>query len=276
MDARRWFTSYPFLLPVIVFTCLVFAGAFMHPLWGDEAETALFARNILKYGIPKGWDGTNIMGIDNGVVLNKDLVNHTSPWAQYYLAAGSFALFGESAFSSRLPFILLSILSVITFYYVAHSITKNKRTAFIADIILCLSVQYILFSYQARYYSLTLFTTLWFCFSVWRLSSQNRWPKIMFIVSGILLFHGNYVVFAGVYLTCLFAQVGYLTFTKQKAAVRGFLIRFFGLSLPVAACTAPWFFIYQPLQNTGQLAAPGSLAVSFQTFWPVLYEALYV
>ncbi|KKU75713.1 MAG: hypothetical protein UY01_C0006G0042 [Candidatus Nomurabacteria bacterium GW2011_GWB1_47_6] len=82
--------------PQKIFSLLLFLGATMHPLWGDEAETALFARNILRYGVPKGWDGVNIMGINNAAVLDKHLLNHSSPWGQYYLVAASFALFGES------------------------------------------------------------------------------------------------------------------------------------------------------------------------------------
>src|SRR3989344_4117838 len=88
---------HPWVIPTIVFTVLIIGAAEMHELWGDEAETALFGRNILKYGMPKGWDGTNIMGINNAVVLDRNLINHTSPWAQYYMVAASFAVFGESS-----------------------------------------------------------------------------------------------------------------------------------------------------------------------------------
>ena len=106
------FRKIPWIGPTVLFAVLVILAANMHPLWGDEAETALFARNILRYGIPLGWDGTNIMGINNGVVLDSNLINHTSPWAQYYLVALSFKLFGESSITARLPFILSAILSI--------------------------------------------------------------------------------------------------------------------------------------------------------------------
>ena len=82
--------KFLWIFPCVLFAILLIIGARAHPLWGDEAETALFARNILSYGVPRGWDGTNIMGINNAVVLNADLINHTSPWTQYYMTAASF------------------------------------------------------------------------------------------------------------------------------------------------------------------------------------------
>ena len=41
------FKKYYWVLPILAFSILVFLGSLMHPLWTDEAETALFAKNIL-------------------------------------------------------------------------------------------------------------------------------------------------------------------------------------------------------------------------------------
>ncbi|HTV76526.1 MAG TPA: hypothetical protein VMD57_05950, partial [Candidatus Baltobacteraceae bacterium] len=45
-------------LAALVFL-LAFCNLDSRPFWGDEAETALLARNVLKFGVPKVDDGVN-------------------------------------------------------------------------------------------------------------------------------------------------------------------------------------------------------------------------
>ncbi|HXC35418.1 MAG TPA: hypothetical protein VNV43_06050, partial [Candidatus Acidoferrales bacterium] len=42
---------------------LAFCNLDSRPFWGDEAETALLARNVLKFGVPKVDDGVNHISI---------------------------------------------------------------------------------------------------------------------------------------------------------------------------------------------------------------------
>src|SRR5581483_2391413 len=123
--------KFAWILPTIIFSILIVMGALAHPLWGDEAETALFARSILTHGVPYGWDGTYLMGNDNAVSLNSDLVNHSNPWLQYYLSAASFKLFGEGAFQARLPFLIIGMAGVPILYFLTLKLTKNKFVSFL-------------------------------------------------------------------------------------------------------------------------------------------------
>jgi len=226
----------------------------MHPLWGDEAETALFARNILRCGVPCGWDGVNIMGINDAVVLNKELINHTSPWAQYYLAAASFKLFGESSFTARLPFILLSIISMPILYLLALKITGDKKTAFLTILITSLSIPYILFAYQARYFSLISLASLTFVFSCLNLLSKKIWPKILFVASGTLFFYGNYVVFVAFYAATFFSFLIYLLSKKVGFQnIKRFVLNFITLSSFIVLLTLPWYIIMKPFDTRGEI-----------------------
>ena len=239
------------VIPTLVFTILVILGANMHPLWGDEAETALFARNILKYGLPKGWDGVNIMGINNAVVLNKDLVNYTSPWLQYYTAAASFLLFPQTSFAARLPFIIFSVLSMPLLYFLTLKLTKDKLSSFITVLIAGLSVPFILFSYQARYYALTSFAGLALAISIFKLTEKNwRW-KVVFVLSGVFFFYANYVVFAAFYLSLSVSYLIYLLLSKKS--LKSYLFNLFVASIFIAVCTLPWFLKMKPFEGRGEI-----------------------
>jgi 4-amino-4-deoxy-L-arabinose transferase-like glycosyltransferase len=249
---RNLIEIYPWIIPTIIFSALVILGANMHPLWGDESETALFGRNILKYGLPKGWDGTNIMGINNAVVLDKNLLNHTSPWGQYYLVALSFGLFGESSFTARLPFILLSIVSLFLAYHLAFELTRNKRVSFLAVLILSLSVPFILFAYQARYYSLNLFAGLLFVTASILLDKKKF--KIFFIISGIIFYYSNYVCFIAFYIATFIALLLYFKLKKSGfIKLKKLLYQYIVLGIIIAIFTAPWFLIMQPFATRGHI-----------------------
>ena len=224
----------------LVFTVLVVFGAHAHPLWGDEAETALYARNILKYGIPKGWDGVNIMGHTDAVTLNGDLINYSNPWPQYYLTALSFRLFGQSSFSARIPFILLSIFTIPLYYLLLGKLT-NRRIALIGTVLLSLSVQYILFSYQSRYYALTNFSALLFWYASTNLVTSSVWPKVLFVASGTLGLYANYIGFPFWFLGV--GLFGIIHQWKSGMVLKSWLMRYVALGSVIALLFLPWVVI---------------------------------
>jgi 4-amino-4-deoxy-L-arabinose transferase-like glycosyltransferase len=244
----------------------------MHDLWGDEAETALFARNIIKYGIPKGWDGVNIMGIDNAVVLNDSLVNHTSPWAQYYLTAISFRLFGESIFTARLPFIVLSVASLILLYWLGYLLVPKTGFGFaITGVIIAVSsVQWILFSYQTRYYAVTIFCSL--LLTICALQMQKKWKyRILFVGSGILFFYSHYVSFVAYYVSLFFAYLLFWVRTK-KERIQTFKL-WVVLSIVITLCTLPWIIILKPMGSRGGVTIPSfyEIAINALLSWKDAY-----
>src|SRR5262249_40368926 len=86
-------------------------GAPAPPLWEDEGDTVVFARQILATGLPTAWDGRTFLDSDFGFrvephALGRDFVMVGTPWLPFYVTAGSFAVFGESERAARLPFAL--------------------------------------------------------------------------------------------------------------------------------------------------------------------------
>lgn len=259
---------------VAVFALLLVLGARAHPLWGDEAETALFARNIITYGVPKGWDGTNIMGINNAVVLNDHLINHTSPWAQYYLTAASLKVFGESSFTARLPSILISILTLPLVYAFAMALFGRKRVALLAVWMLALSVPFILFAYQARYYSLQTFAAVLLSLAGLRLAAGNTRYTALFVLAGALLFYANYVSFAAFYTSCCLSLCAFCFVQGGSAALMRFVGRLTIVSVGIFALTFPWFFLLSPFAGRGSLVVY-SLADTIYGMGVFLRAALY-
>ena len=43
--------------------------------WDDEANTAIYARNLLKTGELNAFDGRNLIGYSNGIELDQELNN---------------------------------------------------------------------------------------------------------------------------------------------------------------------------------------------------------
>lgn len=232
---------HPVIILTIVFAILLMLGAGTHQLSGDEPDTALFARNIVKFGVPTAWDGTNL-AITN-LVVGGDFLNHVHPWFPYYLVAVFFRLFGESVWSARIPFILFSIASIPIFYHLALSITKKKEVSLFATTSLVLSVPFILYSYQARYYAIVILAGLLMTVSSLCLV-EKTWAKIGFVVGSVIFFHSNYAPFAVFWLSLL--VVGLVRGERRE---RGrFLLWYIGLSLIVALFTAPWFLAFRPDQ----------------------------
>ena len=267
----RTIRSHPWILPFCIGAILIIGAAHAHDLWGDEAETALFARNILKYGVPKGWDGTNIMGINNAVVLNANLINYTSPWAQYYMVAGSFALFGQSSFTARIPSILLFILSIPIIYYLTKKITGKPRVAFLATLIAALSVQGILFGYQARYYELTNVCGLLFLWASVSLLERRIWPKALFILSGVVFFYANYVSWSAFYAATFISISLYIWLNKGKALKR-WMGKFCLFTVPIIVVALPWFLLLHPFGDRGVITI-FPLSQTVLSFWQLSVAA---
>jgi hypothetical protein len=271
MNVRSIITSNPWIISCVLMAILIIPAAHAHELWGDEAETALFAQNILKYGVPKGWDGTNIMGINNAVVLDKNLINHTSPWAQYYMVAASFALLGQSSFTARIPSIILSLVSIPILYFVVIKLTGDKRVAFLSTLIASLSVQGILFGYQARYYELTNVCGLLFLWASVSLLERRFWPKAVFVLSGIVFFYANYVSWSAFYLATFVCVSICLWMRGGKPMLMNCVKKFLFFTIPIALLAVPWFLFMNPLGDRGGIKF-FPLADTVTMFWYLLRE----
>ena len=264
----RFAKDNPFIIPLLIFAVFIFLGARAHPLWTDEAETALFARNIVQFGLPTGWDGVNLISVNNGVLLNRELLNHTSPWAQFYLSAISFKLLGESSFTARLPFVLISLGIIPLIYFLTKAITKDdegNRIAFLTALAASFSVPMILYLYNARYYSLTIFFGLLFFYSALFLDAKKIWPKIGFTISGIGFIYSFYLSLPVFYLAVFFG----ITLHKflrgeEKSQIIKYLCIYLGLGIIILASFLPWYLILSPESSRVSLTVE-----TLRQFWRI-------
>lgn len=162
-------------------------------LWQDEAETACVSRTIEKYGIPKGFDGLNHFSQQEGREYGANYEWKLHPWFQFYWAAGSFALFGESTWSARFPFALLGICSILLSFFLAKRIWKDDKTAWFLALAFLMNIFFILMVRQARYYAPVMFFSLYSLWGLLDILDKKRIGYLHFILGTLLLFQSQYL-----------------------------------------------------------------------------------
>lgn len=189
-------------------------------LWYDEAHTALIGRNVLRYGLPKVWDGEYLVTTSNGNDFDDSLVIIKDGYVQYYLAA-----LGE-IFSPwchpRTIFALLGIAGSVVIYLLTKQMTNNINLSLLSMFLYCISIPIILYIRQVRYYAPAIFFSLLVLLTYLLAIAQNKnkfW--FLFTVSSILLYHTLYLFFM-VIMISLFMR--YLFFDKSKQNIKNILI----------------------------------------------------
>ncbi len=180
-------SHWAFALVAVIGAVLIFTNLGSDYLWEDEGDTAVLASNILKFGVPKAWDGAAFLDCDHGTRLNRDLVMVTHPWVQYYLTAASFLIFGQNTFAARFPFALAGWLSILVVYFFLWRSIGSRLTAFSAAALLVLSVQFLLYARQCRYCALNMLLICWLFWSFFRMKSTR--DCVLFILASVFLFH---------------------------------------------------------------------------------------
>ena len=224
---------WPILLLAAISAGLIFTNLGADYLWEDEGDTAALASNILKFGVPKAWDGAAFLDSDHGARLNRDLVMVTHPWVQYYLAAGSFVVFGQNTFAARLPFAIAAWMSILFVYFFLWRLLGNRLAAFSAAALLTFSVQFLLYARQCRYCSLNLLLVCWLFWIFFKMKSARQCA--LFVLATVLLFHSHPYGIAPV------AALAGLSFIYRPFAPQRRWILF---AVPaIAVLTLPWLFL---------------------------------
>jgi hypothetical protein len=180
------------ILVVAAWACLWNLGA--PRLWQDEAETALLGRNILKFGVPRVWDGQNLVAQFYALDFDRHLLFQKS-WLPPYLVAASFAVFGESTATARLPFAIAAVLSVWLTWRVGRRFSGAALTALTAAGLLALSLPFVLYSRQCRWYGLAMALSLLLVETEDDLDRAGAGvPWLWFGLSLGALYHTNYLV----------------------------------------------------------------------------------
>ena len=185
-------------LAALVFL-LAFCNLDSRPFWGDEAETALLAKNVLKFGVPKVDDGVNHISLHGDKFDARDSLWTWSPWLQDYITAASFAIFGQTTWAGRAPFAFIGWLSVITLGFVAWKIYGRHRIALGAMLLLGTSEVFLLHIRQCRYYSIIVLAEVALIYGIYQILAKNKTGAWFILAALLVQFYCNY--------TCAIANV---------------------------------------------------------------------
>ncbi|MBF0319403.1 MAG: glycosyltransferase family 39 protein [Nitrospirae bacterium] len=242
--------------------CIALSGltAFMlfynlgeRPLWGDEAETALLALNIVRYGLPVNTDGKNTITLyGQEVDSNKNHIWTWRPWLGEYLAAASFSLMGKSTLAARLPFAAAGFFAAAGLMFLVYRVSGDYNKAVLSTLIFTTTELFILHARQGRYYSLIIFGQVWLIYGLYLiLTKDSRYGTWHTAAALSLQFYCNYVVVPGNLIA-----IGVWAVFIRKRYGRIFYRLGVGLLLFVSA-TTPWLLYARPWRQ-GSYAEGGN------------------
>ncbi len=185
---------------VLVAALLAFHGLTNHTFWDDEANTAIFGRNLLEFGSLTAWDGVNVIGFRTGAELSEDLSNIYMPPLQYYVAALGIAVFGETTFGGRVLFVLAGLAAIALVALFCRRFFGASSFWFLPPFLLALSPAFLLYIRNCRYYSLSalLFVSMLAALSSDLETRRSRvWAYSLAISSALLLPFAHYLNAAG-------------------------------------------------------------------------------
>lgn len=214
--AGRWRLAAPAIAGVVASVLLLW-GLGEQYLWQDEANTAVLATRILRFGRPLAYDGVNLLTIDHfdgSDVANIEkraadpkatvsfYVDHGAykrdtawtfhPWAQFFVAAASLKILGQTTLAARLPFALAALATILLLYRLVRVYCRSDSMALIAAALLICNSYWILHSRQCRYYPLSsLFLVLTLTAYI-RWQSGARWGATTFVACAWAWFQVDY------------------------------------------------------------------------------------
>lgn len=218
-----------FLAILAVAAFLLFFRLDHRPFWQDEAETACLARNVLIYGVPRAFDGVNLISQEENREFEADYLWRWTPWLQIYLSAAAFKLGGLNTYAGRFPYAVLGLLSVALIYLLVRRRYGEPAWARLAALLLALSVPFVLFARQGRYYSLGAFLAVLSVYAFRGDWQSRRGPAVLLAASLGLLFYANYLLFLTYAPAFLIAAV--LVYRRELPLGRTLLLALFTLAL---------------------------------------------
>ena len=140
-------------------------------IWGDEAETAMYAERVLDYGYPKVHDGVNSLNQDmlsGKVGVNEEYDAWTATmWGQYYFTSigARLARNVEDIYTKtlllRIPHALVGLIGILMIPFIVTPSIKNKDKKVYLWIcyvfLIIFSVSLILHIKEVRSYALSIF-----------------------------------------------------------------------------------------------------------------------
>lgn len=190
--------------------------------WGDEAETALLARNVLKFGVPKVDDGVNHISLHGDSLDARDGMWTWSPWLPDYLTAASFAVFGTNTWAGRAPFAFIGWLAVVLLGLTAWKIYRSHRIALASMLLLGTSEVFLLHIRQCRYYSVTVLAEIGLVYGLYQIVAYRRRGSWWILAGLLVLFYCNYT--SAVANVPVLLLAGLRLYRKKSSALRAYLL----------------------------------------------------
>ncbi|MCF7802975.1 MAG: glycosyltransferase family 39 protein [Candidatus Marinimicrobia bacterium] len=208
-------------------------------LWRDEATTANWGREVVQNetSLPKVWNGDQLIVQGSaGHDFNADFFPSMQGWLQFYVAATAFKIFGTTTYTARLLFAFLGMAGIGILFLIFRRIFGETRLALIAGVLCTLSLPYLHYVRQARYYALVLLISVLILLQIYRYMqdeeyAESIWPFVWLALLGILLFLSNYFTF-------ILLWVG-LSFAAPLTGGKRFVLGYLASSVVVAAVVVP-------------------------------------
>jgi len=190
------------LLTLVAGFILIFTNLGHYALWDDEAMDALSARAIVKTGDVSAVLDHNIVAYRNGLLLVNMRHQAMPPLAGYAIAA-SYAVFGESAWSSRFPFALSGFLCLALLLFWVYQKANHWSTMLFFSLGLLCNVSLLLYFRNSHYYAVGIFCNVAIVYLYLNHLHKTLFQVLLAIVSGLLM-TANYSWFVTLYVCLLF------------------------------------------------------------------------
>ena len=223
---------------------LAFWGLGNNDFWDDEAFTAVYGRNLIRTGTLIGWDGRNLMDYGMMGFVNEDMIKTFAPRLQYLVAGWSLQIFGDTTAGGRFLFVFIGLFAIpLAAAWFKHEFDSDEF--WIMALILALSVPYLLYIRQVRYYPLGL-TSFYGFLLIWAVIGRVRhfrWWFLLGMLSLYLLISSQYLYAAGA------VAVAIISLVRPRYRNRRNLI-FLAAIVLMGLTSATWILIFS---NSGLL-----------------------
>jgi hypothetical protein len=231
--------SLPLFL-LLLATFFLFANLDDYLLWQDEANAALLGKNILSYGVPRVFDGNNLLVFIHSDV-DESLIWRLWGWLPLYLNALVYQVFGVSTWGARFPYALMGLAFLAWSFFRV----RRERPFWVAALFLLLcafSVPLLLHFRQCQYYAPSIvFTGLLFFLGQGDLTRFGA--RAAFVLTSLLSFHTHILIWmASMAASGIRHLVSALEDTHRwKDLVQTYLLALL-LALPGVFVYRPWEF----------------------------------
>ena len=235
--------DYAVIAIISVMTILLLYNISNRYMFADESIEALIGKNILKYGIPRVWDGNNLAlaGV-NGNEFNESLIPIRNNWFPYYVAA--FGQWISNCFHCdvqnsvgimRTLFSIIGIMGAVAYYFLVNELCNNRFIALFSLCLFAFSIPLLLYIRSIYYLAPTLtFTITTILFYIKYISKEAKRDIILFIISSVLLFHSFYPYF---FIVILSLVILYFIIDFRRTTFIKLLLS----SVVILLMTMPWY-----------------------------------